>query len=205
MNKIYRIRFLNGKILEVPNLWFTSDTHYGHTNIVRGVSNWNDLSGCRDYNTVEQMNRVIIETINEKIGADDFLIHLGDWSFGGEENIKTFRDQLIVQKILIIKGNHDKKLEKYQNLFWGIERYEEIIVNKSPLISLFHYPIESWHNKEKGGFHLYGHVHRNEGEHHKTEKKLGRFNVCIDANNMNVIHYDEIEKKIKHYFLNHKN
>ena len=44
-----------------PNsqIWFTSDTHYNHANIVRGASKWEDKSMCRDFDTVEEMNTAI--------------------------------------------------------------------------------------------------------------------------------------------------
>mgnify|MGYP003704315713 CR=1 FL=1 len=45
-------------------IWFTSDTHYSHTNIVRGVSRWTDLDKTRDFDTVEHMNDVIVNNIN---------------------------------------------------------------------------------------------------------------------------------------------
>jgi hypothetical protein len=33
-----------------------SDPHFGHKNIVRSVSSWDVKSGCRDFNSIEEMN-----------------------------------------------------------------------------------------------------------------------------------------------------
>jgi calcineurin-like phosphoesterase family protein len=73
------------KIILAKNqrLFFTSDTHYNHTNICRGISNWDGRRGTRDFNSLDEMNASIIDGINSTVGEDDVLVHLGDWSFGG--------------------------------------------------------------------------------------------------------------------------
>jgi calcineurin-like phosphoesterase family protein len=94
-------------------LFVTSDTHYNHKNICRGVTNWRTADGeipisqTRDFKNLDHMNDAIVNKINEVIGQDDILIHLGDWSFGGFESIKEFRDRLICKNIYLIYGNHD--------------------------------------------------------------------------------------------------
>ena len=59
-------------------IWFTSDTHFSHSNIVKGVSNWENKESCRDFKTVREMNHLLICNFNEVIGTDDELYHLGD-------------------------------------------------------------------------------------------------------------------------------
>ena len=77
-----------------PEVWITSDTHYNHKNICRGVTNWRlpngeiPVSQTRDFKNLDYMNDVIVNTINGLVGQDDILIHLGDWSFGGFEMIE---------------------------------------------------------------------------------------------------------------------
>jgi calcineurin-like phosphoesterase family protein len=86
--------------LTAKNIWFTSDTHYGHKNICRGVTSWKSedpaalIAATRDFPTLEIMNETIVSNINSVVAEDDWLIHLGDWSFGGIENIDAFRDQI---------------------------------------------------------------------------------------------------------------
>lgn len=112
------------------NIYFTSDTHYHHKNIVRGTSDWEEKSRCRDFNTLEEHDKVIVDNINAVVKEDDILIHLGDWSFGGIENIWNFRKQLNCKNINLILGNHDhhilnnrsfiipeKDTELYEKLF----------------------------------------------------------------------------------------
>ncbi len=82
------------KIDKEVKVWTTSDTHYSHKNICRGVTNWRLPNGdvpesqTRPFETLEKMNASIVNNINGLVGQDDVLIHMGDWSFGGFENIE---------------------------------------------------------------------------------------------------------------------
>lgn len=61
------------KILTTGKVWITSDLHFGHKNIVRGVTNWRTQDGqipvdsVRDFETIEQMNERLIDGINNII------------------------------------------------------------------------------------------------------------------------------------------
>lgn len=154
-------------------IWFTSDTHYWHKNIVAGETSWdNPEDSCRAFETTEQMSRHLIEQINKYVEQDAILFHLGDWSFGGINNIWNFRKQLNVKEIHLIFGNHDthiendKLLENYnfgvktgninaQKLFTSTQHYLEVQIDKH-LFCLMHYPIASWN---RNFVHLHGHTH----------------------------------------------
>jgi calcineurin-like phosphoesterase family protein len=89
-------------------IWFTGDTHYWQKNIVYGESVWpTKETSTRRFDTVQEMSRHLVKQINTYVAEDDILFHLGDWSFGGIENIWNFRKQLRVKKIHLIPGNHD--------------------------------------------------------------------------------------------------
>lgn len=157
------------------NIWFTSDTHYSHSNIVRGVTNWRDKDGeipieqVRNFETVEAMNDIMVNNINELVDSKDWLIHLGDWSFGGYDRIKEFRDRINCKNIVLILGNHDHHIERdksggpLRKLFSHVAHYEELQVSrkdseKSKFI-LCHYPIVSWNGMHHGTYMLHGHQH----------------------------------------------
>lgn len=94
-------------------IYFSSDFHGYHANICRGTSSWDDKNNnCRDFDTIEEMNQAIIESINSVVGEDDILYHLGDWSFGGWENIWHLRKQIKCKNIIQICGNHDSHIIK---------------------------------------------------------------------------------------------
>jgi calcineurin-like phosphoesterase family protein len=174
-------------------LWFTSDTHYNHTNICRGISKWsNPLDHTRDFQTLDQMNTAIVNGINDCVGQDDVLIHLGDWSFGGFEKIKEFRDRIVCRNIHLVLGNHDHHIESNregcQSLFSSVNDYlrltveretNKLIENPKSEFVLMHFPITSWHDMSRGRIHLHGHVHLN----HAKKLHRGRaMDVGLDGN-----------------------
>ena len=106
------------KILTSGKVWITSDTHYSHKNICRGVTVWRTIDGdipidaTRDFPNLDVMNSVIVDNINEKVGPDDTLIHLGDVAFGGVEKIGQFLDRLVCKNVHLVLGNHDQNIKK---------------------------------------------------------------------------------------------
>ena len=177
------------KILTSGVVWITSDTHYSHKNICRGVTNWRTKDGkipiesTRDFNTIEDMNSVIVDNINSKIGPDDTLIHLGDFSFGGFDKIGQFLDRLVCKNIHLVLGNHDHHIknnrENIHDRFLSVQNYLEVNIGGENFV-LSHYPLCSWNQLSKGAIQLHGHVHL------PTNKKWGngkRLDVGVDGNN----------------------
>jgi calcineurin-like phosphoesterase family protein len=156
------------KIEKDRKVWVCSDSHFAHKNICRGVTEWRlpdgsvPLSQTRDFNTIEQMNETIVNNINSVVGQDDVLIHLGDWSFSGVENIQKFRDRILCKEIHLILGNHDTHIENnrdgVQELFTSVNHYTKLMYKFKTFV-LFHYPIASYDGLNKGHIHLHGHVH----------------------------------------------
>ena len=93
-------------------LWITSDTHYWHKNICLGSSVWQDKSGCRDFNSPKEMSDALVNSINKYVMQEDTLYDLGDWSFGGIENIWNFRKRINCKNIYLVPGNHDHHIKK---------------------------------------------------------------------------------------------
>jgi calcineurin-like phosphoesterase family protein len=178
------------KIITTGRVFITSDTHYGHKNICRGVTNWRTQDGeipvgsTRDFDTIEQMNERLVNAINNVVGQDDTLIMLGDVSFGGFENIGIFLDRLICKNIHLILGNHDTHIENnrenIQSRFLSVQHYLEVNINDKNFV-LCHYPLQSWNGLNKGVIHLHGHVHL------PANRKFGngkRMDVGVDGNDM---------------------
>ena len=175
------------KIDKDRKVWIISDTHFGHKNICRGVTEWRLQDGSvpiaqtRDFSNIGEMNDAIVNGINSVVGQDDVLIHLGDWSFGGFENVKIFRDRIVCQEIHLILGNHDHHIENNrgdcQELFSSVNHYTKLMYKFDTLV-LMHYPIDSWDGLNKGHIHLHGHVHLPTG---KIFGKGRRMDVGIDG------------------------
>ena len=157
--------------LVADNLWFTSDTHYSHTNLVSGVTRWRNKDGeipmnaVREFPDIETMNDLMVDNINRNVDANDWLIHLGDWSFGGIEKVTEFREKINCKNIVLMIGNHDHHIQKeksLQKLFTHVAYYEELSVTKKEgkqKLILCHYPIISWNGMREGTFMLHGHQH----------------------------------------------
>ena len=182
-------------------LWFTSDTHYNHANICSATTKWKDPVTLREFKTLEHMNAHLAGNINEVVGQDDVLFHLGDWSFGGFESIAHFRNQIVCQNIHIITGNHDHHIENNredcQKLFSSVNKYVELNVKwnvGTPLQNeanfvLMHFPIASWNNMARGAIHLHGHVHFNPNIRLQEGKMM---DVGCDGNMLYPIQMQEV-------------
>ena len=153
---------LKFKTSEERTIWFTSDTHYNHKNIVRGVSSWPILDECRNFETIEDMNEMLVSRLNERIDEDDVLFFLGDWSFGGFDKIEEFREKLLVKELHFIIGNHDHHVANDKNgirsIFTSVNDYLKIQVDNQ-IIILSHYPIISWQDAGAGAWMVHGHTH----------------------------------------------
>ena len=181
-------------------LWFTSDTHYNHANICSSTTKWTDPVTIREFKTLEHMNSHLVGNINEVVGQDDVLFHLGDWSFGGFESIEQFRNQIVCQNVHIITGNHDHHIQNNrgdcQKLFSSVNKYVELNV-KWPVgpemheanFVLMHFPIASWNNMARGAIHLHGHVHFNPNVRLQEGKMM---DVGCEGNNLYPIDMSEV-------------
>ena len=94
-------------------VFFTSDTHFNHTNIIRFCS--------RPFKDVEHMNETLIANWNRVVGPDNIVFHLGDFCLGGSAEWTKILKRLN-GKIYLIAGNHDMK-----NLRQNYTKYFELI------------------------------------------------------------------------------
>ena len=190
-------------------LWFTSDTHYDHKNICAATTNWVGAENLtRNFSSLERMNDELVFWINQRVGQDDILFHLGDWSFNGFENIRKFRERIICKNVHLILGNHDHHIERnkddIQSIFSSVNHYLQLEV-KRELTSgqmkvgvlghikfvLMHYPIASWNGMNDGVIHLHGHVHLPNNLRVADGKAM---DVGVDGNKYEPIELDEIIK-----------
>jgi calcineurin-like phosphoesterase family protein len=178
------------------NLFFTSDTHYNHANICRATTRWTDAdSVTRDFKSVDHMNDTTVNNINEVVGENDILIHLGDWSFGGFDKIEEFRNRIVCKNVHLVLGNHDHHIERnkdnIQRLFSSVNHYINLDVRRPSLMKkgemnkfkfvLMHFPIASWDGMNDNVMHLHGHVHLPK---HQRIAEGRAMDVGVDGNGM---------------------
>src|SRR5215216_1524227 len=92
--------------------WFSSDWHFAHQNIVKGESKWEDKSACRNFNTLTEHDNTLIENINRVVKKDDQIYMLGDWAFGGKQNVYELWKRINCKNIHLCLGNHDHHIRK---------------------------------------------------------------------------------------------
>lgn len=93
-------------------VFFTSDTHFQHKNIINYCSRpW--MSGvdelgnaCATDEDVIKMDEDLINKWNSTVSDNDIVYHLGDFALGNRENIAKIRSKLN-GKIHLVLGNHD--------------------------------------------------------------------------------------------------
>lgn len=79
--------------------YLTADHHFGHAKII-GYCN-------RPFDTVEEMDAAMIERWNARVGADDTVLHMGDFALASRERTSELLKLLNGYKILLL-GNHDR-------------------------------------------------------------------------------------------------
>ncbi len=174
---------------KISNFFFTSDTHYGHANIIKYCD--------RPFKNQEEHDNMLINNHNSIVGPKDYVIHLGDFAFGKKVN-KLFISDILNQlngKIIIVFGNHDKYARSEKELFFkfydGI--YEQKIGSKK--IVCCHYPLLSWNSAFYGKPHIFGHVHSGPKKYFKHQPNS--YDVGVDNNNFMPISYENLILKLE--------
>lgn len=187
------------------NIFFTSDSHFSHSGICRGVSTWPERRGTRDFHSLGEMNDAIVTAVNSVVGPDDYLVHMGDWSFGGFESIQEFRKRIVCKNIILFLGNHDHHIRNnkdgVQGYFKQVSSYDVVDIRKPEGNEIkkyqfvcCHFPIASWDGMNKKVPHLHGHVHLPP----RLKVHEGRaMDVGMDGNNLKPYSLNEILKIMK--------
>jgi calcineurin-like phosphoesterase family protein len=128
--------------------FFTSDTHFGHVNILKHAG--------RPFTSVAEMDEAMIANWNRVVAPGDTVYHLGDFSWGSK-SVATYLRRLN-GNIHIIFGNHDKGARQCAQLFKSAADYREISV-EGQKITLCHYAMRTFNKAHYGAWQLYGHSH----------------------------------------------
>ncbi|MDP9073400.1 MAG: metallophosphoesterase family protein [Actinomycetota bacterium] len=88
-----------GTLGTVMSVWFTSDLHLGHANII-GYSS-------RPFPDVESMNRALVDRWNDAVGPSDDVWVLGDFALG-RMDVTLPLARLLHGRKRLVSGNHDR-------------------------------------------------------------------------------------------------
>lgn len=183
----------------ITKIWFTSDTHFGHQNILRFCE--------RPFVSTEEMDNTIIERWNSKVGKDDIVFHLGDFAFASNKRWQELIS-LLNGKIYLILGNHDiiRWPGNYtMQLFDRVENQMMLKIDNKYKVYLNHFPFlcydGTYRNPEDCTIQLHGHVHERIGGIGKDDQRLQyrfpyQYDVGVDNNNFYPVSWEEILKII---------
>jgi calcineurin-like phosphoesterase family protein len=175
---------------------FTSDTHFGHANIIR-YSN-------RPFDSVPEMNEALIANWNARVAWDDTIYHLGDvamgpWTGDEKEGLDSW-DSILTRlngyKILVI-GNHDRvfrgmatrQRERFTSHYrrWFDEVHHNLRglwLDNGSIVDLSHFPYDGdshdedryneFRLKDTGRTLIHGHTHRTVEEDTDEARRAAR-------------------------------
>lgn len=191
------------QIKEGQNIFFTSDTHFNHKNIIKYCK--------RPFISVEEHDETLINNWNKVIDKNDIVFHLGDFAFASKTYVNNVLDKLN-GKIYLCIGNHDWRriVKEHKDRFIEISQQFNIKINGQHII-LNHYPFLCYsgtYNKDNYSWQLFGHVHtspyNNDGLDYKRLELLfpTQYDVGVDNNEFKPISFDEVKIKINNQIFN---
>ena len=130
-------------------IFFTSDLHFNHKNILKFQPEQRQVSDIAD------MNETIVRNWNKQVANTDTVYILGDIALGSKTKTKALLARLNGIKHLVL-GNHDQNVP--MDAFASVSTYLEVTINGT-FVVMFHYPIARWNKQQYGALHLFGHCH----------------------------------------------
>lgn len=179
-------------------VFFTSDLHFGHQNIIRFCN--------RPWETTEEMDEALIKNWNSVVTDDDIVFNLGDVAFASNSKWIEILGELRGQHHLV-PGNHDIQRwpgDKIMNLFDSV--HLQLLLNiDGRYVYLNHYPFlcygGSWRSPGNAVYALHGHVHSGPNSAGKDCDRLNhlfpyQYDVGVDNNNYTPISWEQVQEKI---------
>jgi len=103
--------------LKKNDFYLISDTHFFHKNILEYEPSRKVIYR---YGYLEQED-FLMDRWNERVGSNDWVLHLGDFSFKeSDEELLTLLGEMLNGNKILILGNHDKKPLKFYEKFFKL-------------------------------------------------------------------------------------
>ena len=172
-------------------IYFTSDQHFGHRNIIRFCN--------RPFFSAGEMDTALIRLWNEKVKETDTVYILGDLMYRNENPPEYYLGQLKGKKHLVL-GNHDENwIGKVNTADW-FESVSEFCTfsDGQHRITACHYPMLAWPDQS---YMLFGHIHNNIDPDiwpviRASDKLL---NVGVDINGFAPVSFAELVENNKRF------
>lgn len=202
-NNVKPLKFNSSEV----NIFFTSDLHFGHKNIIKFCN--------RPWETTEEMDEALIANWNSVVGEKDIVFDLGDFAFATNSKWKELIQRLNGKHYLIL-GNHDMTQwpgDKIMQLFERVEQ-QMIIYIDNRCIYLNHYPYlcygGSWRKPEHAVWQLHGHVHTCPNSSGADDERMiykfpYQYDVGVDNNNYTPVSFKQVKDIINSQVEHEKN
>ena len=181
-------------------VFFTSDTHFGHSKIIDYCK--------RPFSSIEEHDKTLIQNWNNVVGQDDTVFHLGDFAYGNSQFVSNIIKQLN-GNIILIKGNHDLRNMNptLYNIFSDAVYQARILIDKQT-VYLNHFPFLCFEHgdinlyKDNYSIQLFDHVHSGPLTSSEDASRLNillptQYDVGVDNNNFTPISWIDVKNKIK--------
>ena len=171
------------------NVWFTSDTHFGHALFVKSSGSEPPL---RPFASVEEMDETLVERWNAVVKPGDRVYHLGDVAMRKPCIATVGRCN---GKKILIRGNHDIfRMRDYAPYFEDLRAYK---IYPAHGIICSHIPVHPRQLGARFGRNVHGHLHAGfipdplYPEYAVRPDPRYR-NVCVEQTNYRPISLEEI-------------
>lgn len=183
----------------MSNIWITSDTHFGHANIIKYCA--------RPFKNLQDMDDTLVENWNSVVKPGDKVYHLGDVYFKNGKSVEYwdhFFTRLHGQKRLVL-GNHDDAKDMILHKFfrkivvWRMMPEFKLLMTHIPVheVSLG-IRIDERHdlagnegmvgNEVRQLVNVHGHIHQNNA----YSKRY--VNVCVEKTDYKPVHIEDVIK-----------
>lgn len=166
-------------------IYFISDTHFGHANIL--TFKRADGTPLREFSNVDEMDEYMIEKWNSVVRPQDKVYHLGDVVINSKFLYRL--DRLNGHKRLV-RGNHDiyktKLYSQYFEEIHGVRVFGGFdSLPKRTRLAASHVPLHP-DCVDRWGFNIHGHLHSN------VMKDKRYINVSVEQLDYTPISMDEV-------------
>ncbi len=150
--KIIGLQYPTDEGLKLPTIWFSSDPHFGHKNILK--------YDRRPFRDIYHMEEELIRRWNEVVGELDIVFLLGDLTFGNPKRLEGILSALNGE-LYCVWGNHDtRKVRKAAEPWFTCAATEMYLrLPGRPQIIMHHQPFRSWPGMQRGVINIHGHCH----------------------------------------------
>lgn len=179
-----------------PMTFFIADPHFGHAQVSRE----------RGFASVDEMDALLIEKWNARVGVKDHIYIVGDCFCRNARPARSYLNALHGIKHLVI-GNHDRY---WLRGFPVRECFAEagFVLEGCTAGTYFtccHYPMLDWFRRQHGACLIYGHVHNHTSDpYFPLLRSLPHaYNAGADINAFQPVTLEEVATNTASFFAQH--